>query len=208
MHCENGQGYTPLRYFERIQDRFLKDIERSILEYQSNNFFGHMPHPSIITHLCIKGGVTFNKDEEEKCSAVCPLTLTTITKNPTSKGKENLKGVEEDKGEKEVKMNISEPRNQAPVIRKEQTRNEIEKSASLDWVVYLEVAAYQKDQAKSSSQQISNVELLEIMKRLEQGMLERDIQLKSQLEKKYQYFEEEIRKKNISFWMKQSSREI
>ena len=42
---------------------FGKIIERSILEYQSNNFFGLMPHPSIITHFCIKGGVTFDKDE-------------------------------------------------------------------------------------------------------------------------------------------------
>ena len=33
---------------------FGKIIEKPILNYQSNNFFGHMPHPSIITHLCIK----------------------------------------------------------------------------------------------------------------------------------------------------------
>ena len=42
---------------------FGKIIERSILEYQSNNFFGLMPHPSIIIHLFIKGGVSFDKDE-------------------------------------------------------------------------------------------------------------------------------------------------
>ena len=66
-------------------------INRSILEYQSNNFFGHMPHPSIITHLCIKGEVTFDKDEEEKCPVVSLFTLTAITKTPASKGKEKLK---------------------------------------------------------------------------------------------------------------------
>ena len=55
-----------------------------------------MPHPSIITHLCIKGGVTFDKDEGEKCPAVSYLTLTSITKTPTSKGKEKLKGAEEE----------------------------------------------------------------------------------------------------------------
>ena len=42
---------------------FGKIIEKSILEYQSNNFFGCMPHPSIKAHLCINGGVTFDKDE-------------------------------------------------------------------------------------------------------------------------------------------------
>ena len=41
--------------FKGYKISFGKIIERSILEYQSNNFFGHMPHPSIITHLCIKG---------------------------------------------------------------------------------------------------------------------------------------------------------
>ena len=66
---------------------FGKIIEKSILEYQSNNFLGHMLHPSIITHLCMKGGVTFDKDEEEKCPTISPLTLTAITKTLVSKGK-------------------------------------------------------------------------------------------------------------------------
>ena len=149
------------------------------MEYQSNNLFGHMPHPSIITHLCIKGGVAFNKAEEEKCPKIFPLTLTAITKTPASKGKENLKGVEEERGDNEVEMNISELSNQTLVIRKEQTRNERERSASLDWVMYPEDIAYQKDQVESSSQQRNNAELLEIMKRIKQGMLERDIQLKA-----------------------------
>ena len=69
---------------------FGKLIERTILEYQSNNFFGHMPHPSIITHLCIKGGVTFDKDEEEKCPVVSLLVLTTITKTSASKRKRKV----------------------------------------------------------------------------------------------------------------------
>ena len=130
---------------------FVKIIEISILEYQNNNFFGHMPHPSIITHLCIKGGVTFDKDEKEKCPVVSPLTLTSITKTPTSKGKEKLKGVEEEREDREVEMNINEPSNQALVIRKEQTRNQKERSASPDWVIYPKAATYQKDQVESSS---------------------------------------------------------
>ena len=88
---------------------FGKIIEKSILEYQSNNFFGHTPHPSIIAHLCIKGGFNFDKDEEAKCLAISPLTLITITKTPASKGKEKLKRVEEEGGDKEVEMNNSEP---------------------------------------------------------------------------------------------------
>ena len=101
-----------------------------------------MPHPSIITHLYIKGGVTFDIDEEEKCLIISPLTLTTITKTPASKGKEKLKIVEEERGGREVEMNISEPSNQALVIRKEQIRNERERSASPDWVMCPNAIAY------------------------------------------------------------------
>ena len=53
------------------------------------------------------------------------------------------------------------------MIREEKTRNEREKSTSLDWVMYLEASSQQKDQAESSNQQGSNVELLEMMKRLD-----------------------------------------
>ena len=60
---------------------------------------------------------------------------------------------------------------------------------SPDWVMYPEAKAYHKDQAKSSRKQSSNTKLLEMLKRMKQGMLERDIQLKAQLEKIDQYLE-------------------
>ena len=44
---------------------FGKIIENSILGYEDSKLWGHMPHPSIITHLCLKEGVTFDKDKEE-----------------------------------------------------------------------------------------------------------------------------------------------
>ena len=91
-------------------------IEKSILSYQNNKLWGHIPHPSIITHLFLKGGVTFDKDEVEKCPAVSPLTLTAITKNPTRKGKKKLNKVEEERGDRRVEVNISEPNNQALVL--------------------------------------------------------------------------------------------
>ena len=73
-----------------------KLIEKSILSYQSCNFKGHMPHPTIITYLYIKGGVTFNRDEKERSPKSPPLTLTAFTKPPSNKGKEKLKEVEEE----------------------------------------------------------------------------------------------------------------
>ena len=56
-----------------------KIAEQSILDYAENMFSGNIPHPTLITLLCIKGGVTFS-DIEEKCSRASPLTLTRVLK--------------------------------------------------------------------------------------------------------------------------------
>ena len=37
-----------------------KIVEQSILNYAENSFPGNIPYPSLITLLCIKGGVTFD----------------------------------------------------------------------------------------------------------------------------------------------------
>ena len=57
-------------------------IEESILEYEKGNFIENIPHPSLITLLCIKGGVKFNEEEEERCPKTSPLTLTRVLKAP------------------------------------------------------------------------------------------------------------------------------
>ena len=146
--CTVRQEETILLYaiLKGYKISFGKIIAKSILGYQSSTFWGHIPYPSIIIHLCLKGGVTFDKDEEKKCLAVSHLTLTTITKTLTSKGKEKLKGVEEEIGDRGVEVNISEPNNQALVVRTMKTRSERERSISLDWVMSPDAATYQKYQ--------------------------------------------------------------
>ena len=124
---------------------FGKIIEKSILSYQNRKFLGHIPYPFVTTHLCLKEVVTFDKDEKEKCHAVYSLTFTAITKNPTSKGKKKLNEAEEERGDKRVEVNTSEPNNQALVVSIVKTRNERERSINLDWVMAPEVVAYQKD---------------------------------------------------------------
>ena len=52
-------------------------IQDSILEYVKGNFIRNIPHLSLITLLCIKGGVRLNdKEKEERCPKTSPLTLT------------------------------------------------------------------------------------------------------------------------------------
>ena len=54
-----------------------KIVKQSILDYVENNFSRNIPHPTLITVLCIKRGVTFS-ETEERCSRYSPLTLTGV----------------------------------------------------------------------------------------------------------------------------------
>ena len=56
-----------------------KIMEQSILDYSENNFSGNIPHPSLITLLCIKGVVTLS-ETEEKFPKSSPLTLIGVLK--------------------------------------------------------------------------------------------------------------------------------
>ena len=58
-----------------------KIVEQSILDYVENNFLRNISHPSLITLLCIKGGITFS-EKKEKCLRPSPLTLTGDLKTP------------------------------------------------------------------------------------------------------------------------------
>ena len=68
-------------------------VEESILDYAKLNFLGNITHPSLITLLCIKGGVKFNEEEDERCLNTSPLNLAGVLKAP----------VESEEGERRVK---------------------------------------------------------------------------------------------------------
>ena len=57
-----------------------KIIENSILSYYRGSYRGLVPHLTLITRLCILGGVEGDWKEEETCPKISPLTLTRITK--------------------------------------------------------------------------------------------------------------------------------
>ena len=65
-----------------------KIIENSILSYYRGSYRGLVPHPALITRLCILGDVEGDWKEEEPCPKTSPLTLTGIIKGPKNKGKE------------------------------------------------------------------------------------------------------------------------
>ena len=67
-----------------------KIIENSILSDYRGGYKGLVPHPTLITRLCIPGGVEGDREEEENYPKTSPLTLTRITKGPKNKGRERV----------------------------------------------------------------------------------------------------------------------
>ena len=61
-----------------------KIVKLSILDYLENNFSVNIPHPALITLLCIIGGVTFS-ETKEKCPRSSPLILTGVLKAPVQR---------------------------------------------------------------------------------------------------------------------------
>ena len=47
-----------------------------------------IPHPALISRLCIFGGVLGDLEEEENCPKTSPLTLIGIIKGPKNRGRE------------------------------------------------------------------------------------------------------------------------
>ena len=79
-----------------------KIIENSILSYYRSNYRGLVPHPTLITRLCIMGGVERDWEEEETCPKAFPLTLIGITKGSKNRGKETeVEAEEEERDDRE-----------------------------------------------------------------------------------------------------------
>ena len=81
-----------------------KIIENSILSYYKGGYKGLVPHPALITRLCIMGDVEGDWEEEENYPRTSPLTLTGITNGPKNKGrKREAKAAREE--EENIKIN-------------------------------------------------------------------------------------------------------
>ena len=92
--CLINSVFKPSKYVSTVrQDRVLllyalvkgfeldvgEIIKESVLDYAKNNFSGNIPHPSLITLLCIKKAVKFNEEDENSPKA-SPLTLSRALK--------------------------------------------------------------------------------------------------------------------------------
>ena len=88
-----------------------KIIETSIRSFHKNVKRGLIPHPAIITWLCILAGVQGIWEEEETCPKVSPLTLTRVIKGPKNikmKDMEIVGIVEEPKEEEQEQLGMEQ----------------------------------------------------------------------------------------------------
>ena len=65
-------------------------IENSIMRYHEGNKRGLIPHPVIITVLCLKAGVKGVWEEEEEVPLTSPLLLTGVSKGPRNQKKKGV----------------------------------------------------------------------------------------------------------------------
>ena len=88
-------------------------VEESILEYAKGNFARNIPHPSLMTLLCSKGGVKFNAEGDERCPKTSPLTLIGVLKAPM----EIKEGEMREKPTKKIKrVETEDAKDQAPIV--------------------------------------------------------------------------------------------
>ena len=84
-------------------------IENSIMRYHEGNKRGVIPHPAIVTILCLKAGVKGAWETEEEVPLTSPLLLTGVSKGPRSQKKKGL---------------LIKTREEAPVARQEEENSE------------------------------------------------------------------------------------
>ena len=141
---------------------------------------------TLVTRLCILGGVEGDWEEEENCPRTSPLTLTGITKGPKNRGREReVEAV----GEEEENIEINQIQIDSVAQEQEKGLN----SASLILTMSLEVRQVHQEQAGISEPQGNDIELMEMLRAMRQEMWERDSRLKVQLQLKDEYMDIELK---------------
>ena len=122
---------------------------------------GLIPHPMVISRLCILGSVQGDWDEEENYPRTSPLTLTGITKGPKNRGREREA---EAVREKEEPTGIQQPYldREAPELQQR------ERSVSPSLTFSPKVRHFHKQHAESSEPLGNNVAMLEMIKSMRQ----------------------------------------
>ena len=166
-----------------------KIIENSFLSYYRGGCKGLIPHPALITRLCILGGDEGDWEKEENCPRTSPLTLTGITKGLKNRGREREAKVTRDE-EEHIEINQMQLKNEGPEKQQRQ------RSVSPILTLSPNVRQAHWEQAGSSEHQSNNAELMEMLRAMRQEMQERDNQLKVQLQLRDENLDVEVKRKD------------
>ena len=158
-------------------------MEESILDYAEGKFSGNIPHPSLNTLLCIKGGVKFNEEEEERCTKASPLSLAGVLK---ALG-ESEEGERREKTRKKKKAETKEkPKEPTPIAVSDEVTSCEEKgeyeayeeqpmlSPTADRRTPALTRAKGRGKQKAETEKSSASELLSLLKEMKAEMKERD----------------------------------
>ena len=84
-------------------------VQESILDYEQRKFSRNISHPSLITLLCIKGGVKFNEAKEKMSLKTSLLTFVVVLKAPIES--EEGKRIEKPSRKRKMVETAEEPKN-------------------------------------------------------------------------------------------------
>ena len=155
------------------------------MDYAKSHFSGNIPHPALVTLLCIKGGVTFSEIEEEKCPKSSPLTLSGITKGP----------IENEKWERRRnrKITVEEPRELVPTIEAEEESDSEERwgfeahskqpmlSLATEEATLAHIITENRGKQRAKVEEKINYELLILLKEMKAKIKEKDEQTREEL---------------------------
>ena len=170
-------------------------IEESIRGYHHSNNRGLIPHPTIITRLCLLAGVKGMWEEEEKCPRVSPLTLTGETRGP--KGKKQKEIMELDVEAETVPAEENEtsemeaiPEDIHPAVVEGAHFRMSPLSHS-----YLEVQEHLPLLEEESRSREDNIEIMEMLQSMKREMEEREHKWERQQQIREDFLEAAARKK-------------
>ena len=159
------------------------------MSYYRGGYRGLIPHPGLISRLCILGGVQGEWEEKENCPKTSPLTLTGITKGPKNRGRgSQVEAVQEEEEPAELQhLHLEGETTKLP---------QKQRGASSILPFSPEVRPVHQEYAEGFEPLRNNSTVLEMLNAMKQGMEEMDNQLKLQLQLRDEYMEDELRKRD------------
>ena len=170
-------------------------IEGLIRGYHLSNKRELIPHPTIISRLCIFAGVRGSWDEEQTCPKVSPPTLTGVTKGPRNKKQKGMVAVEEEPAEENGNREMETIPEQIPPAEEEEMHFRMSPLSHS----YPEMTENFPKQQESSRRGEGNTEIMEMLRTMKKDMEEREQKWEKQQQFREEFLEADFKRKEQLF---------